>query len=81
MFPKGSRFIRFNTNDKGEAAVLDMLLNGDPNDSIGINGAEIPVSKLEIVHFSFQNNVALVIVAPVKEVVKPQPTKASNKDE
>lgn len=81
MFPKNSRFIKFNTNDKGEAAVLDLLLNGDPNDFIGLNGVQVSVASLEIQHLTFQNNVAFVIVSPIKEVVKPQPTKSSNKDE
>ena len=68
-FPKGSRFIKINTNDKGESPILDLLLDGADNTEIGLNGVQIPANSLEVTHLSFSGNIAFVVVSPRTAVV------------
>jgi hypothetical protein len=73
MFPRGSRFLKINTNDKTESAILDKLLDGNNEDMIGINGVGVPANSLQITHLSFAGNIAFVIISPkgAEEVIIP----------
>lgn len=75
MFPRGSRFLRININDKTEAAVLDQLLDGSAENLIPINGAPVPASSLEITYLSINNNIAFVVISPKGAIAPhiPQP--------
>jgi TRAP-type uncharacterized transport system substrate-binding protein len=64
MFPRGSKFLRINTNDKAEAQVLDQLLDGSIDSMIPINGAPVPASALQITHLTFAGNIAFVVISP-----------------
>lgn len=75
-FPKGSRFIKINTNDKGESPILDLLLDGADSTMIGLNGVQIPANSLEVTHLSFSGNIAFVVVSPRITLV-PEPIKAA----
>jgi hypothetical protein len=64
MFPRGSRFLKINTNEKAEASVLDQLLDGTSDAIIPINGAEIPASSLQITYLTFVGNIAFIVISP-----------------
>ena len=74
QFPKGSRFLRINTNDKAEAVVLDQLLDGSAENMIPINGSFIPASSLQITYLSFAGNIAFVVISPKGAVQADIPT-------
>ena len=74
IYPNGSRFIRVNTNDKGEAIVLDQLLDGTDHTPIGINGAQVDPTTLQITHITFTAGIAFVIVSPRGAIAAEIPT-------
>lgn len=69
MFPKRSKFIKINTNDKVESAILDKLLDGTSDELIGLDGVGVPVNELEIKYLTVSGNIVFVIVSPVQQEI------------
>lgn len=74
MFPRGSRFLKINTNDKTEAAVLDQLLDGASDAIIPINGVQVPAASLQITYLTFVGNIAFIVISPKGAAEAPIPT-------
>jgi hypothetical protein len=66
MFPRGSRFVRLNTNDKTEASILDRLLDGNSDDMIPLAGLSFFYNQVQVTHITFSNNMAYVVLSPMK---------------
>jgi hypothetical protein len=65
--PKGSRFLRLNTNDKAEAAALDVLLDG--SGTLPINGVQVNIADFRITKLEFTNYFAYVVLSPAERTV------------
>ena len=64
LFPKGSCYLKLNTNEKNESAILDQILSGNSDAIIPINGAPVPASSMEVTYLSYGANIVFVVISP-----------------
>lgn len=60
MYPKNTKFLSVNVNDKAAGVALDSLLNGG-DDTLNINGVDVKASEIEILDIKFGGIFALII--------------------
>lgn len=71
MYPKNSRFLKIDVNDKQQAQMLDALLDQETDLPVTINNVSTNANLFIVNSITFFNNIAYIIISPKinKEVI------------